>query len=158
MPGKGLRRLMSDGRFVRNRSSMAVFRSGKSTICCKPLSENVLRNALLTPNRFWFPVVVLVDRDMSGRSKLPVSQKGALLLERTMSMISLHACSAWIWSPFGGRYRPATIRGGLSSRLMVTATNSDCLDLYSSSQGIQGLVIMMTPPYPSTLSLLDLTT
>jgi hypothetical protein len=39
IPGIGFRRLMSEGRFVKNKSSVALFLVWKSTICCRPISS-----------------------------------------------------------------------------------------------------------------------
>jgi hypothetical protein len=47
-----IRRLMSEGRFVQNKSSVALFLVWKSTICCRPISSTNAKKALFTPCAF----------------------------------------------------------------------------------------------------------
>jgi hypothetical protein len=39
---------MSEGRFVKNKSSVALFLVGKSTICCRPISSTNVKKELFT--------------------------------------------------------------------------------------------------------------
>ena len=97
IPGIGFRRLISEGRFVKNKSSVALFLVGKSIICCRPISSTNVKKASFNPSAFWFPEM-LCFHEISGRLKSPVNQNEAYVAWlRTNSCTSVQICSAWSW-------------------------------------------------------------